>query len=80
MINFQLLVPQGSVLGPILFLLYVNYVINGIWCLFKIFADDIELYIRFKFDEHKESVNQCKSDIDRLVSVSSLWCLYMNVR
>ena len=72
-------VPQGSVLGPILFLLYVNYVINDVRCPLKIFADDIKLYISFGFGEHQESVVQCQSDIDRSVSVSSSWGLNMNV-
>ena len=38
-------VPQGSVLGPILFLIYVNFIASGITCSFKIFADDLKLYL-----------------------------------
>jgi len=37
-------VPQGSVLGPLLFLLYVNVIPNIIKCNIKMFADDTKLW------------------------------------
>ena len=37
-------VPQGSVLGPILFLIYINDPPYGINLLWKIFADDTSLF------------------------------------
>ena len=38
-------VPQGSVLGPMLFLLYINDINNAITSHIKLFADDSVLYI-----------------------------------
>ena len=38
-------VPQGSVLGPLLFLIYVNYVTHNLTSSVKIFADDLKLYV-----------------------------------
>ena len=37
-------VPQGSVLGPLLFILYVNDLLNEVKSYCKLFADDAKLY------------------------------------
>ena len=39
-------VPQGSVLGPVLFLIYVNDLLDGIQSFGKLFADDSKLFRR----------------------------------
>ena len=43
--------PQGSVLGPLLFLIYINYLPDNVKSNCKIFADDAFLFYKV-FDKH----------------------------
>ena len=68
-------VPQGSVLGPILFLVYINDLEE--WVKRKIlkFADDTKLFPKTKDigDKHK-----LQDDIDKLVKWSEKWQMLFN--
>ena len=43
-ISFTSGVPQGTVLGPLLFLIYINDIVNNLNSKIKLFADDAVLY------------------------------------
>ena len=51
-------VPQGSILGPLLFLLFINNIVNKIHANIRLFADDTNLY---PIVEHRMSQHNYKT-------------------
>ena len=63
-------VPQGSVLGPILFLIYINDLEDSITSNVLKFADDTKLFRKVNTDGDKQHL---QNDLDRLVKWSEKW-------
>ena len=70
-------VPQGTVVGPLLFLVYINYALSEVSCRFKVFADDVKLYFTFSYTD-PTSLGNNQSDVDSFVSKSASWGLNLN--
>nr|VZI01531.1 unnamed protein product [Spirometra erinaceieuropaei] len=69
-------VPQGSVLGPILFLIYVDDAARALDCEVAMFADDMKIWsvIRGPADE-----NRLQMHLSRLEEWLNRWLLLFNV-
>ena len=57
-------VPQGSVLGPLLFLLYINDLCDDIESVICLFADDCSLFQKIEENYHKY-VNTLNRDLEK---------------
>ena len=69
-------VPQGTVLGPLLFLVYVNDIVSDIKSEIRLFADDCILYREIKSTVDSQIL---QDDINSLFSWSKLWQMEFNV-
>jgi len=68
-------IPQGSVLGPILFVIFINDLPEVVSSTAKIFADDTKLFSSVMTeDDHK----QLQNDLNSLIKWSEDWQLGFN--
>ena len=69
-------VPQGSVLGPLLFLIYINDLPDGITSICKIFADETSLFT--KVLDINESTNKLNTDLKKITTWAHQWKMQFN--
>ena len=66
----------GSVLGPLLFLIYINVLPDGITSMCKVFADDTSLFL--KVLHVKKSVIELNADLERINQWAYQWKMQFN--
>ena len=69
-------VPQGSVLGPVLFLIYINDLDNELCCKISKFADDTKIGNKSVTSFQRQ---QIQNDLDKLMEWAERWQMKFNI-
>ena len=69
-------VPHGSILGPLLFLVYINDLADGLKSNAKLFTDDTSLFTIVK--DKNESANILNNDLQLISSWAYKWKILFN--
>jgi len=75
-VNVSSGVPQGTVLGPLMFLLYINDITNNITSGIRLFADDCVLYRVIHSEQDNHLLQQ---DLNRIIQWTKQWQMSLNI-
>ena len=70
-------VPQGTVVGPLLFLLYINDINTNIQSSIRLFADDCLIYRQIESHADQDILQQ---DLEHLQTWADKWLMSFNVK
>ena len=73
--NMKSGIPQGTVLGPILFVIFVNDLTDDLTSMTKLFSDDTKVYREVN---NREDASSLQKDAETLTTWSRVWQLPFN--
>ena len=74
--NIETGVPQGPILGPLLFLIYINDLSDGLTTNTRLFADDVSLFS--VVDNINLSSTNLNSDLSKINACANQWKMTFN--
>ena len=69
-------VPQGSILGPLFFLIYINNLTDDLKCNIKLFADDTSIFR--VVDNPNVAASDLNHDLEAIESWAKTWRMSFN--
>ena len=69
-------VPQGSILGPLFFFVYINDLTDNFICNFKLFADDTSLFTNVYYPT--QAASDMTHDLDMINNWAHRWRMSFN--
>ena len=73
-----MLVPQGSILGPLLYLVYINDIVNEIESDIFLFADDTSILHKINGLNAQKSIDTINGDLSKLFEWLKQWHVTFN--
>ena len=74
--NASAVVPQGSILGPLMFLIYIKDLTDDLNCIVKLFADDTSLFTIVK--DPKTAADDMNHDLNLIQLWANKWRMSVN--
>ena len=71
-------VPQGSVLEPFLFLIYIDDIVDDLDCNIKLFANDTSLYVIVDEQNYIQAADMLSTDLYHIHNWSHNWAIKFN--
>lgn len=71
-------VPQGGILSPLLFSIFINLLSRFLQCKYHFYADDLQLYCHATMDNLHAAISDLNSDLLQLLSWSSRFGISVN--
>jgi hypothetical protein len=67
------------VLGPFLFLIYINDIVDDLDCNIKLFADDTSLYVIVDEQNYIQAADMLSTDLSHIHNWSQNWAIKFNL-